>query len=444
MTAASMRVDVADQEFAAWLASSAEDVARALRKLQSILDRESIQLGAQRLPVTIKPYCISESAERERARASEATLSALSALGQLLCQDDAALALMGFDVKGRALLRLEPGNDALPMSARADTLWTKDHGSFVEMNTDSPALAVVSDVLQSALVEVLQEAGLRFVSECRSVSRTERIVDALLRRYRAHGGTKTDPMIAIVDWTGAKTTAEQRRLATSLKAHGCRAQLFDPSQLSYRGGRLFGGKHEIDLVHRRVLFPEFLERHRELGALVRAVRDGAVAMVNPLKAYLAGNKGILALAHDPEFSGRLPKHQQEDLARFVPHSILVSDENRRMLATADRNEWVIKSSFGSPGSEVVLGSTKTSDEWLAAIEATRIGSWIAQRAVEIPVLDLPVPDGMEWKTEAFWTSWNPWLIDGVYAGATVRCSQARMISISGRGALAASFAIPDS
>lgn len=436
-------VAVAEQEFQEWCDSSPEAVARAFRKLQSILDHESIRFGNQRLPATIKPYCMSVSHEQERATASELIFAAISALGQLVSRDDAALELIGFDAAARALLQIEPGDNMLPMIARADTLWTKGHGAFVELNTDSPGMAVFSDVLQSAIRDVLHDAELGFVADCQSHQRTDRIIDALIGRYRAGGGDRADPMIAIVDWTGVKTTAEQQRLATALTVRGCRSALFDPSELSYRGGRLYGRDVEIDLVHRRALFPEFLKKPQEVAAMVRAARDGAIVLANPLRSYLAGNKGILALAHDPAFAGRLPKAQQEALSRFIPFTVLVTDETRRMLATADRREWVVKSCFGSGGSEVFLGTVATDDEWLTAIEATHTGLWIAQRAVEIPIFTLPVAHGMDWSSEPHWTNWNPWLIDGAYAGATVRCSMAKVISITGRGALAASFSLPD-
>src|SRR5437868_1799373 len=103
----SFSVEAAHDEFAAWLASSPEEVARANRKLQGILDRESIRFAAQRLPATIKPYCVSASRERQAGLDSETTLAALAALGELLCRDDDALALMGFGDAARALLRLE-------------------------------------------------------------------------------------------------------------------------------------------------------------------------------------------------------------------------------------------------------------------------------------------------------------------------------------------------
>jgi len=437
-------VAAAEQEFDAWVDSSPEDVARSFRKLQSILDHESIRFDTKRLPATIKPYCMSASDEHDRSRASETTLAGISALGQLICKDDAALAMIGFTEPARNLLRLEPTDDTMPMCARADAFWTTTHGSFVEMNTDSPAMAVFSDVLQSSILDVLNEAGLQFLAGCRVFHRTDLLIDALVRRYRAHGGDKTHPMIAIVDWAGVKTSAEQRRLATAMTNRGYPADLFDPSELSYRDGRLYGRDVEIDLVHRRALFPEFLTRPDEVGPLLRAVRDGAVVVVNPLKAYISGNKGILALAHDPAFAGRLPKEQQDALARYVPYSVLVTDEARKMLASDDKAGWVIKSSFGSRGSEVILGSVASQEEWVAAIEGTRNGAWIAQRAVEISMFNLPVSDGMGWKLEPYWTNWNPWLIDGKYAGATVRCSLAQIISITNRGALAASISLSDS
>src|SRR5690606_15668092 len=187
---------------------------------------------------------------------------------------------------------------------------------------------------------------------------------------------------------------------------GCPAIVCDPRDLRYDGRHLSAGGRIIDLVQRRVLFPDFLRRADELAPLLRAVRDGHACMVNPLRSYVAGNKSLLAFLNSPR--GR-KQETPEDLAvldSLLPATSLVTDLDRARLA-AEQPRWVLKSAFGYGGNEVVIGDQVSQEDWRRALDQTRGQVWIAQERIPIPRYRLPLPDGEGVNFEEFYLNWSP-------------------------------------
>src|SRR5207249_7674107 len=79
------------------------------------------------------------------------------------------------------------------------------------------------------------------------------------------------------------------------RARGLEARIVDPRETELRGGRLVADGQPIDLIYKRVLISELVERGGRDHAVVRAVKTGAVCMVNPFRCKLLHKKASLAV-----------------------------------------------------------------------------------------------------------------------------------------------------
>jgi hypothetical protein len=284
------------------------------------------------------------------------------------------------------------------------------------------------------------ELAARFPSQ--PTDRTAALLEAILACYRERGGASTGPTIAIVDWPGGLTRHEQAASAARFTELGCPPFVCAPHELVCDGRTLSAGGRRIDVVQRRVLFPDFLTRADELAPLVRAYRDGLVCVVNPLRSYLAGNKALLAMLNGSDFRKRAPAADLAVLDGILPDTSFVGAADRERLI-AERDRWVLKSAFGYGGKEVVIGDQVDHAAWSSAIEGTDGRVWIAQRRVTIPRYRLPIRTDAGVGLEPFYLNWSPWLFGGRAVAGTTRTSASPLVSLTQRGALLPTIASAD-
>lgn len=409
--------------------------------LISSLDSQRIHFGDAVLPTNLKPHFISNKIHAQWVTRTEDFCALLETVATHVARSPELLKMLGFGERAMELFAIETGLERATFNARPDALWTGKELKFVEFNSDSPAMMTFTDRVEDLQRSLFPLCEMADQFDIGYTNRTRCLYDAIIAAYRQVGGDKENPTIAIVDWAGQKTRDELIHTGSYFKEFGSPTVVCDPRDLSLRNGRLVGGGVEIDIVQRRVLFPEFIERFDELDALITAHREQRALLINPLKSYLVGNKAILAFLHGqrpaggPEGTYGMSQEDIKAATSLVPLSLLVNDETRKRLTDDDRARWVLKPTFGHGGQQVKLGAHMSGDEWRTAVEESKDGHWIAQEAIQIPTYDLPDCSGSEvhWRTP--YINWTPWVFGGRFAGGTSRCSADPKVSITQQGAL---------
>jgi glutathionylspermidine synthase len=88
-----------------------------------------------------------------------------------------------------------------------------------------------------------------------------------------------------------------------------------------------------------------------------------------------------AMAFMWEHIHRFSQEGQEVIRRHIPVSSRLEILHEEQLF-AERDEWVLKSDYGSEGEEVIIGRLVSDEIWKKSIEMARPGRWIAQRYFE--------------------------------------------------------------
>src|SRR5262249_11423804 len=140
--------------------------------------------------------------------------------------------------------------------------------------------------------------------------------------YKRWGGKGT-PTIAIVDYRTVPTWSEFLHCEERFNRDGVPTLLADPGELTYEGGRLKAAGREIDLVYRRVLTNELLEKYDLAHPLIRAYADRAVCVVNPFRTKPVHTKLIMAYLSDDQYADIFTPEERATINDHVPWTRLV-------------------------------------------------------------------------------------------------------------------------
>jgi hypothetical protein len=226
----------------------------------------------------------------------------------------------------------------------------------------------------------------------------ERLLETLLSCHREAGGRSEKPTIAIVDYEDVPTRAEHHLFREFFETSGYPALVCDPRHLSYESGRLRHEGTAIDIVYKRLLVNELLDRKDELQPLLQAARERAVTIVNPFRCKAIHKKAIFAVLTDEELQSLFTQEERAVIAAHVPwtrrvrpgHTLRRGDKiDLPEFIRRNRERLVMKPNDEYGGKGVFIGWEMTDTAWEEALAQALREPYVVQDKVELQRQEFP-------------------------------------------------------
>jgi glutathionylspermidine synthase len=293
------------------------------------------------------------------------------------------------------LIRHEPGfHDPSPVS-RLDAFFVAERGGlrFTEYNAETPAAASYNDLLAAVFfgLPVMREFLRRY--EVRAQPSRHNVLHALISAYHQWSGRRDRPRIAIIDWREVPTYSEFVISADYFRSQGIETTIADPREVEYRNGKLYAGDLAVDLIYKRVLISELVERGGLDHPIVRAVADGAVCMVNSFRCKILHKKASLAVLSDERNAHLFDASEIEAVEAHIPWTRVV-EERRTIFHGREidlvpfmhehRDQLVLKPNDEYGGAGIVLGWESDDSAWASAVEQALREAFVVQERIQLP------------------------------------------------------------
>jgi hypothetical protein len=422
-------------------------------QLDDQLRRRGLFFGDRPLCTVLRPRFLTPAQYAFLQRQVHALLPAFERCYQRARQDDAFRHQFRLTEWEETLFAHDPGfPDPSPVS-RLDAFFTHDRGGlrFTEYNAETPAAAAYNDVLAEVTygLPIMRQFLRQY--EVRPQPARHLVMHALLASYRAWGG-RGAPRIVILDWREVPTYSEFVISAEYLRSQGLDCIIADPRDTEYRDGVLYADGHAVDLIYKRVLITELVERGGMDHPVVRAVLDGAACMVNPFRCKLLHKKASLAVLSDEVNGHMFTERELTAIAANIPWTRLV-EERRTWLNGTEidllehiaerRDDFVLKPNDEYGGTGIVLGWTVSADEWHAALATAVAEPTIVQERISLPTETYPaLVDGRVRLADRIIDT-APFVFHGAYMdGCLTRLSSDPLVNVTaGGGSSLATFVV---
>ncbi|HOW87912.1 MAG TPA: glutathionylspermidine synthase family protein [Candidatus Omnitrophota bacterium] len=417
----------------------------AILRFKEKLKGPSFSYGRFSVPAFYKGYFVSSRQQRLLKRVSSAFSEIMNKTARLYFEEAQMKTHFRLSPEAEELIRIDPGYSRYVVFSRFDALMEGESLKLLEFNSDAPTGASYTDQLESAFLS--EELVWPFAGEhhLAASERVQGILSTLLSVYEEFGGYET-PQIAIVDWRHAKTAAEFEHMKGHFESKGYKTTIADPRELQYKGGKLYHKGFRVHLIYRCVAFDELVERLDEVQDLLRAYKDKAVCMVNPLRSRLASSKSAFSLLTTPEFDRFFTENENEIKRQHLPWTRCLSAAedfygHRKVFLIdflKDEKETVVlKPSGSSHGARnVAIGRETPDSDWNAVVDrALKEEDWVIQEYVSVPAMT--VPEVVNQKLDFIYKKYNFNLLvfGGKYAGGFARLSDESVINVATGGGL---------
>lgn len=399
----------------------------------------------------LRPHFLSRRQYDEIAYASETIADAAERLTYAALEDEELLARFDLTEMEDQLVRVDPGYEKICNSSRLDTFVAGNEFKFLEYNAETPA--GVGDQMQ--LEQVLNKIPLsrKFLNENENwrPKPHQKLLQSLFTSYREFGGKKGKPNIAIVDWEGVSTEAEFYILKDYFESMGFKTLVADPSELEYNGKFLHAGSFDIDIVYKRVLIHELLERCDEDHPLIRSYVHGNLCIANNFRVKIPHKKMSFAVMTDQKYADIFTEQQLEIIAKHVPWTRKVEDSKTDFHGSEidlisflkDKQEtFLLKPNDDYGGKGIVLGWETSQDDWEKALDEALLDSFVVQEKVAIEKQAFPVFD-KEVTVEKLLVDFDPFLFQNKVEGGMVRLSSSSLVNVTQGGGQTALVVLED-
>jgi hypothetical protein len=389
----------------------------------------------------LRPHIVTRSYYDQISRAASTIAAAIERMVAQALTDAELLSVLGPTAREEAMARIDPGYARLCVSSRLDSYASEAGFQFLEYNAETPA--GVGDQMQ--LEKILFSLGhLREFLDRHAHWRPEphrRLLAALIETYREWGGAEERPQIAIVDWKGVATESEFRVLQQYFASEGYETVISDPNELNYDGRYLSKQRFRIDIVYKRVIIHEFLERCPDDHPLARAYAERRVCLVNSFRSKLAHKKASFAVLSDPAYAHLFTPEEIEVFRRHIPWTRRVqrgrttfhdAEGDLLELIRNERERLVLKPNDDYGGHGVFIGWETTAGDWEDALAAALERPYVVQERVPLEKISITMYEDRV-RSEELFVDFNPFLFHNQTEGALIRLSSSSLLNVTSGG-----------
>jgi len=289
---------------------------------------------------------------------------------------------------------------------RVDAFFDPTDGRLriTEYNAETPAGAAYNDALTELFQVLPAMRAVQARHDVRALPARPPTLHAILDAWERFSGRRDRPTIAILDWPDVPTWSEFLLWRDWLEALGYPCVVGDVRAAEYRGGALWAEGRRVDVVYKRVLIHELVGREGMDHPLVRAVRDGAVCMINPFGCKLLHKKASLAVLSDERNARLFSDGELAAIAEHLPWTRIVEERHTGFhgaqvdlvpLLLRERDRMVLKPNDDYGGAGIVLGWEVDDHAWEAAVRRALAEPYIAQERITLPSESFPSMDGAQ-------------------------------------------------
>jgi hypothetical protein len=326
----------------------------------------------------------------------------------------------------------------------------------VELNAETPAGSSYADRLGEVFLEMPVVRRFQERWTLRPFHTGRRLLATLLDCYREAGGGKEHPTIAVVDYEDVPTRVEHHMVREYFSSQGCPTLVCDPRHLEYEGGRLHHEGQRIDIVYKRLLVNELLEKKDEVRPLLEAARDQAVVVVNPFRCKPLHKKAIFAVLTDETAQSLFSEEEQAAIRSHVPWTRRVGEGHTTRggervdlpaFILGHRERLVMKPNDEYGGKGVFIGWEMSDADWARALTEALASSFVVQERVDVLRQEFPQMVGEDGSDRGrlrlgeFVVDLDPYVFGGEVEGFLTRLSATSLANVTSGAGQVPSFLV---
>ncbi len=410
-------------------------------RLKGWMSAARMLYGKRELGISLRPHFLTRGQYDLLVDRSQVLVRAFDKVALAMLEAPVLMDRVGLRERERRLALVNPGYPLPAINTRLDAFIRGDQIKFVEFNAENPSSLMDQAGLNQILFEIraLQILAERY--RMRQFTPVASLVSSLLNTFHEWGGVGA-PNVAILDWADLPTLHEFVLLRNYFVGCGIPTIICTPDELEYGHGRLRRGDFRIDLVYKRIIIHEFLDRYQDDHPLIRAYTHGSVCLINPFRCKMLHKKAGFEMLTDDAHDRWFTAEELGVIHQCVPWTRRLFERKTIYRGLEidlieyirkNRADFILKPNDDYGGHGIYFGNLAGVSEWDSYLDDALTGDYVVQERIDLQTEDFPIFNEREWSLQPMYVDTNPFIFRGKVDGAMVRLSDSPIVNVTSGG-----------
>ena len=307
-------------------------------------------------------------------------------------EHEAIRALFGFDARLDALIRLPHHyTTTVPMGRFDIFYYGPGDFQFCELNADGASAMNEDHELSQILMntQLAQAFNDKITTEKFElfhswVDEVKVIYDDFLKTT---GAKFEKPMVAILDFIDKGSSIEFEVFKRTFIEDGFDAIIIDPRDLKVRDGFMYIDDRKIDIVYRRLVTKDLMDRYDEIPEFIEGLKAGKTCIVGPIKTQIIHTKKFFEVLYEPKLRQYLDAADLAFIDKHVPYTRPLKKDDAFETYLTHREDYIIKPIDYYASKGVCAGKDYDDIAWRSLLEEKAMEDFIIQKYSPVSLVD---------------------------------------------------------
>lgn len=382
------------------------------------------------IPTLYHPYFVSEENINDFQKIGRMILSITNKLTDRYVEDEEFRKKFGFPEWIEDLIQIDNKYDINVPIGRFDIFY-KDYDNFMfcELNTDGSSAMNEDNEIAKVL---LDSKGLSDFAKEYKLDYFELFdswVDKSIEIFEKYDPNNKKPNVAIVDFKESRNDLEFEEFKSRYIKKGYNCEIVDPRHVEYKDGKLYYGDYRIDLVYRRLVTFELIDKADEIPEFIEAYKNKAFCSIGSLRSQVIHNKIFFKILHDQDTLDFLSEEERKFVKNHIPYTgIFGGSQEVFDKVLNNKDKYIMKPMDLNASQGVYAGKDFNKEEWEEKLKDSWEKDYLYQEYYNPHKREFLVLRDGEFKVEEFGSILGLYLYGEELAGVYSRIGQESIIA----------------
>lgn len=377
------------------------DYKEDFERLKALAEQNGVTYGGKVVPFTYQPLLVSSRDNDAFKFIVTRTNEIIRKVTECYLNDAEFRKLFNFSEELEELILHDPLYEIPVPIGRYDIFFNSlTDFQFCEINTDGSS-AMSED---SQLAEIFMDS--KIFKDLNWNFRPYELYDTWVRKsfelYDNIRGNHDNITVAIADYEGSGTNKDFEIFKKSYEKAGAKCVIADVLKFEYdeaNNALMYDGE-KIDMVYRRAVTSEIMEKYDESKEFIKAYLKNAFVCIGSFRSQVAHNKTFFEVLHRDEVKEFLDEDDLMFIEDHVPFTAkFEGDEEFFEEIVKNKDEYIFKPNDLRGARGVFVGREFTEDEFRECAKEVYNNDFIYQKYVEKKLVKfVELDENNEWQT----------------------------------------------
>lgn len=252
---------------------------------------------------------------------------------------------------------------------------------FCELNTDGTSAMNEETPLSDVLMETVAMKHFREKYQIERFELYQSWVDevtSIYKEFLENGGIPSEKAhVVIMDFMSKGSPLEFEVFKEHFIKSGYDCSIASPDELTFKEGNLYLEDKKIDIIYRRLVTRDMMERYDDLQDLISGIKANKTCIIGSIKSQIVHTKKYFEALHHPLVRQYFNQEELDYIDQHIPYTAALNPEDIDKYVDK-KDSFIIKpiDLYASKG--VYAGKEYSKEAWLKLLEESAASGYIIQ------------------------------------------------------------------